>query len=334
MKRDFDRESERQATVVRMAQMPLEARRQLMIEYRERSEAAFSPATLRNYRMIVRLFTRWCAENGYSATPPVAPRVVAEYVDHLGGQIKSTTIETRLWGIAELHRSHFQPNPCRHRLVELALMAVKRTYGAAIGQAPPLGKAEVMKVIKGLGDSRREMRDRALLWIATDSWCRASEIVAFRVRDIERQPDGTSLLFVHRSKTDPYGQGAYAFLSAPGTEAVLEWIALAGLRRDDPILTKSQPGAKIAPLNPLSLSRIIKKCSNRPDVSAHSTRIGGVQDAFRLGCDLSSIMVAGRWSSPEMPARYGRKILASQSAAAKVSEAFLDGADRDPGQRE
>lgn len=323
MPQKFDRENEREATIVQLSNAPREHRERLMDEYRARSEAAFAPTTLRNYRMIVRLFSQWCEESGYDPTPPIEPNVIAAYVDAMGGKIKSTTIETRLWGIAELHRSHFQPNPCRHRLVELALMGVKRTYGAAINQAPPLGKAEVMEAINRLGNSRREMRDKALLWIASDSWCRASELVAFRVRDLERQSDGTSLLFVHRSKTDQYGQGAYAYLSEPGTEAVLAWVELAGLRRDDPILTKSQPNGKIAPLNPRSLSSIIKKCTRRRDVSAHSTRMGGVHDAFRLGCDLSSIMVAGRWSSPEMPARYGRKILASQSAAAKVSDAFL-----------
>jgi len=36
-------------------------------------------------------------------------------------------------------------------------------------------------------------------------------------------------------------------------------------------------------------------------------------------------MVAGRWKSPEMPARYGRRILASQSAAAEVAAAFAAG---------
>jgi hypothetical protein len=78
-------------------------------------------------------------------------------------------------------------------------------------------------------------------------------------------------------------------------------------------------------MDPATLSRIIKRFTGRRDVSAHSTRVGGVHDAFRLGCDLSSIMVAGRWTSPEMPARYGRRILASQSAAAaKVSAAFED----------
>ena len=125
-----------------------------------------------------------------------------------------------------------------------------------------------------------------------------------------------------RSKTDQNGQGAFAFLSARGTLSVLEWIEEAGLSADHPILTKSQKGGTLAPMDPATVSRIIRRCTGRKDVSAHSTRVGGVHDAFKLGCVLSSIMVAGQWNSPEMPARYARRILASQSAAAKVSEAF------------
>ena len=138
---------------------------------------------------------------------------------------------------------------------------------------------------------------------------------------------------MRRSKTDPYGEGAYAFLSEKGTEAVLRWIEIAGLKADDPMLSKSQLNGKKSPLDPATISRVMRRCTGRQDISAHSTRVGGVQDAFRLGCDLSSIMVAGRWSSPEMPARYGRRILASQSAAAQVSAAFLSASDS-LGQRE
>ncbi len=166
------------------------------------------------------------------------------------------------------------------------------------------------------------MRNKALLWFATDSWCRASEICGFRVKDLQRQDDGSSLLFVSRSKTDQNGQGAYAFLSSKGTDAVIDWIDEAGLKADHTILTKSQSGGSKTPIDPATLSRIIRRCTGRKDVSAHSTSVGGVQDAFRLGCDLFSNMVAGRWTSPEMPARYARRLLASQLAAAKVSEAF------------
>lgn len=322
MNQMFYREAERHETLVKLAAAPQDLREKLIEEYRQRSLKAYAPETLRNYTQINRGFDGWCAERGYSSVPPVSPSVVADYVDWLGGRIRHTTIETRLWAIGEKHRAHFQVSPCRHRLVELALKAVKRKYGTAIRQAASLGKAEVLSVIANLGNSRIDLRDAAFFWIATDSWCRASEMVGFRVRDLSRQDDGSSLLFISRSKTDQYGDGAYAFLSERGTNAVLRWIEVAGLKLNDPIITKSQRDALIQPLNPTTLSRILKRRFKREDVSAHSTRVGGVQDAFRIGCDVASIMVAGRWTSPAMPAQYGRKILASQSAAAVVSKAF------------
>lgn len=325
MQLDFDREEEHLSTVIQLMEVPAERRAELMEEYRRRSEQAFAPETLRNYLQIKAKFTDWCIQSGFDPNPPVPPQVVARYVDELGGQIKATTIEIRLWAIAEMHKAAFQPNPCGHRLVELALKGVKRKYGAAISQAPPLCKKEVLDVIARLDDSRLGLRDKAVLWVASDSWCRASELVAFRMKHLLRQPDGSSLLLVSRSKTDPYGMGAYAFLSEQGTQAVLRWAKVAGLSPNDPMLTKHQTNARHAPLNPATISRIFKRCTGRPEVSAHSTRVGGVQDAFKIGCDLASIMIAGRWASPEMPARYGRKILASQSAAAQVSKAFSSG---------
>ncbi|SHL33432.1 Site-specific recombinase XerD [Roseovarius marisflavi] len=324
MNRDFYRIDERLAAAVQLAQNPTVSREHVIEEYRRRSEAAFAPGTRRNYRQIKATFCAWCEDQGFDASLPIDPKVVAAYVDYLGGKVKSSTIETRLWAITEMHRAAFEATPCRDRLVQLALKAVKRRYGAAVRQAPPLGKKEVLKAIESLGDSRLEQRDKAVLWIATDSWCRSSEIVAFKVKDLIRQDDGSSLLYVTRSKTDPYGDGAYAFLSEAGTESVLRWLEIAGLKSDDPMLTKSQPNSKVQHMDPATISRILKRCTGRKDISAHSTRVGGVHDAFRLRCDLSSIMVAGRWSSPEMPARYGRRILASQSAAAQVSAAFSE----------
>lgn len=318
----FDREAERSATLAELSRIAPARREALIAEYQRRSEEAYAPETLRNYRQITSSFHAWCQVHDLSSEPPVAPEVVAKYVEALGGKLSANTIDTRLWAIAELHRSHFQPSPCRHRLVELALKAVKRKYGARARQAAALGKADVLTTVSNLGTSRKELRDKALILTASDSWLRASELVQLRVRDVSRQDDGSSLLFIARSKTDPYGEGDYAYLSSRGSEAVLKWVECAGLGLDDPIFTKSQAGGLRTPLNPSTVSRIFKKRFGRDDVSSHSTRVGGVQDAFRLGCNLGSIMVAGRWRSPEMPARYGRRISASQSAAAEVAKAF------------
>jgi integrase len=322
MNRMFLREVERNETLVRVARATDAQREDLISEYQSRWEAAYSPSTLRNYRQSIKLFSAWCLENGHDARPPVSPSILALYVDYLGGKVRASTIINRLTAIGEYHRAQFQVSPARHRLVELSVRAVKRKYGCALRQAPALGKKEVLYILSRMGTSRKDIRDKALLWVASDSWCRASELVAFRVRDMVRQDDGSSLLFVTRSKTDPFGEGAYSYLSRRGTDAVLDWVRIAGLKSEEPIFTKSWKNGRRQAIHPSSVSRIFKKHSGRDDVSAHSTRVGGVQDAFRIGCDISSIMVAGRWMSPEMPAKYGRRILASQSAAAQVCAAF------------
>lgn len=322
MSKPFIRSEEQANTVALLALASPSKREKLIKEYERRSLEAFSPNTLRSLRQICTSFAAWAEARSYNHNPPIDPQIVAEYVESHGGKLSSNTIETRLWALSELHRSRFLPSPCRHPLVQLALKGVKRKYGVGRKQAPPLGKKEVHEVLKTLGSDPKSIRDRALIWAASDSWCRVSELVAFRVRDLHRQLDGSSLLFISRSKTDQFGEGAYAFLSEGGTLAVLEWINLAKLRDEDPIFTKSQFGAQRTPLDPATVSRIFKARFKRKDVSPHSMRVGGVHDAFRLGCNLSAIMVAGRWSSPEMPAKYGRKIIASQSAAAEVAHAF------------
>ena len=140
MNQAFQRQTERTALLYELSRLPDKQRIKLIEEYRKRSEEAFAPTTLKNYRMIVRLFGEWCAERELSADPPVSPSIVAAWVDDMGGKLAATTIGTRLWGIAELHRSHFLPTPTTHRLVELAVKGVKRKYGSATRQAPPLGK--------------------------------------------------------------------------------------------------------------------------------------------------------------------------------------------------
>ena len=318
----FDRRTGRLDTAVRMLDAKSHERERLIEEYQKRSEAAYAPETLRLYRTNMRQFFKWCEEFGYDPSPPVDPVVVAEHVEYLGGKIASSTIGNRLWAIGEYHQANFCASPTKHQIVDLALKGVKRTYGTALRQSAPLCKKEVLQIVKNLGDTRLETRDKAVLLITSDSWCRASEVVALKVKDMIRQEDGSSLLYVSRSKTDRFGEGNYAYLSPLGTRAAVAWIQMVGLKQDDPLLTKHQPGASLSPLNTATISRILKRITGRNDISSHSTRIGGVHDAFRMGCDLSSIMIAGRWRSPEMPARYARRILASQSAAADICSIY------------
>ncbi|TNC59265.1 hypothetical protein [Rubellimicrobium roseum] len=165
----FRRENDRLAALLEMLVLPEPDRLALAAEYRARSEAAFAPATQRVLRQVIASFQIWCRDQGQPDEPPIPPSVVAAYVDSLSGRIRASTIETRLWAIAELHKSRFLPSPCQHDLVRLAVKAVKRAHGSATRQAAPLGKREIRRALARLGNSRRDLRDRALLHVASDT---------------------------------------------------------------------------------------------------------------------------------------------------------------------
>jgi integrase len=70
-----------------------------------------------------------------------------------------------------------------------------------------------------------------------------------------------------------------------------------------------------------TVSRIIKRRLQEigrdpTGYSAHSTRVGKLQDLLAEGVDLLGAMDAGGWKSPAMPARYGENILAARGAVA------------------
>lgn len=303
---------------------PIYATTEALDEYQRLYRAALSPDTLRHLDQCQKQFKVWCVAEGVPAEPPISPLEVARYVEFLGGTVSLQTIKNRVWAIGELHRSRFLPSPSKHRIVVLAIRATQRKYGSRVKQAPPLCKAEVIGICNKLGSTLHELRDKALMLTASDSWCRASELVALKVNDIERQADGSATVNLLNSKYDPYGRGEHAYLSPHTFLAVKKLIETTGKKADDYLFTAlggSKPGGQIVPT---TVSRIFKKRVGRADVSAHSTRIGGVHDALRLGCDLVQIMTSGRWASPEMPAVYGRKLMASKSAAADVCRAYED----------
>ncbi|SFR32827.1 tyrosine-type recombinase/integrase [Litoreibacter janthinus] len=303
---------------------PLEVTAETLKEYQRQYRAALAPGTLRHLDQSLKLFKRWCDENSLPNKPPVSPLQVAKYVEYLGGKVSLQTIKNRIWAIGELHKAQFLPTPSRHRLVVLTVRAMQKRYGSRIKQAPPLCKAEVIEVCNRLGKTPYDIRDRALLLMASDSWCRASELVAMRVSDIDEQSDGSGTVHLLNSKFDPYGRGEHAYLSKVGLRAIKHLIKTSGKGSEDYLFTSLRPVKPKSPIVPTTVSRIFKKVTGRPEISAHSTRIGGVHDALRLGCDLVQIMTSGRWASPEMPAIYGRKLLASKSAAADVCRAYED----------
>ena len=73
----------------------------------------------------------------------------------------------------------------------------------------------------------RGLRDKALLLLAYDSLCRRSELVSFRLSDVEYGDIGLPLrIKLRRSKTDQEAIGKIIRLSFKTQEAIKAWIEI------------------------------------------------------------------------------------------------------------
>ena len=148
-----------------------------------------------------------------------------------------------------------------------------------------------------------------MICLMRDAMLRVSEAASLLWGDISVEEDGTGRLLIRRSKTDPDGEGAVAYISVP-TMTFLKRIRGDG-REDDRVFV----------LRPNQISRRIKQAAQwaglGDDFSGHSPRVGMACDLARAGIELPSLMTAGRWRSPKMPALYTRNETVVRGAVAR-----------------
>ena len=74
-------------------------------------------------------------------------------------------------------------------------------------------------------------------------------------------------------------------------------------------------------LRPNQISKRIKQAAEAAGLgdgfSGHSPRVGMARDLARAGIELPSLMNAGRWRTPSMPAHHTRNETASRGAVAQ-----------------
>ncbi|MDE0497668.1 MAG: tyrosine-type recombinase/integrase [Acidimicrobiaceae bacterium] len=284
-----------------------------------------TPNTLRCYRSQWRRFVTWAAARSIPALP-AEPEHVAAYLAERFNQLghKPATLRVAAAAIAYVHSTCELENPCSHPDVRRTLRGATRVAGKAQKQAKGL-TAEALDAIEAtacrprLGKNgrqesarvaaRRGSVDIALVRLMRDAMLRVSECAALTWSDIETVPDGSGRLLIRRSKTDPDGEGAVVFVSAP------TMAALASIRNGAP------RGLRVFELSPNQISLRIKKAALAAGLgdgfSGHSPRVGMAQDLARIGVELPSLMTAGRWRSPAMPAHYTRNETADRGAVAQ-----------------
>ena len=281
--------------------------------------------TIKNYRIQWRIFSNWAQSKGVPSLPASAAQVaayLAERVEQRGH--KPATLRVAAAAIAFVHRTAGLHDPCADAEVKRTLRGATRKAGRSQKQAEAL-TADAFALIRstarrprpGRGGrpesrqvaQRRGSVDIALISLMRDAMLRISEVADLVWQDMQAGPDGTGRLLIRRSKTDAEGRGTVVFVSAP------TMAALALIRDSAP------DSSSVFGLRPNQISRRIKQAAQSAGLgdgfSGHSPRVGMACDLVRAGVELPSLMTAGRWRTPAMPAHYARNETAGRGAVAQ-----------------
>ena len=292
---------------------------------------AFSASTERARRSDLAVYAAWCAGRGLRALP-AAPGTLAAFVDAMAELRAPATVRRYLASVAAAHREAGWGEAGwgeagQSEAVRLALRRMHRGKGRRQDQARGLTWPLRNRLLAAPGGRAIDERNRALLAVAYDTLLRRAELVSVQVADLLAETGGDATLLVRRSKTDPEGAGAVVWLAPDSVGLVRAWLVRSGVR-DGALFRSVDKGGRVGgPLPPGQVARIFKAMARAAGLpaaavdglSGHSTRVGAAQDMIAAGIELPSILQAGRWKSTAMVNRYGERLLARRSGAARLA---------------
>lgn len=312
-------------------------------------DRAYAANTKRLWRASWRVWRAFCA----AADPPWP--VVPATVDSLRAFLRArqatgkrlATLEGNLATLAMAHRLVGRPWPLQTVEGSLMWRGIRREFTARQHQKDGLTIEHLERILLTLNPAvPRDARDAALISVAYETQLRRSTVVALNVEHVRFEPDGTSTVFVEKSKEDQEGKGRVKALSAETTRYLRHWLALAGITqgalfRSTPHSAKPDRFARR--LTDRDLARAYQRRAAAigltADIGGHSTRIGAAQDMLEAGFSGAEIMQQVGWRSERQLARYTERMQAKRGAmarflkqrGARAAAAEADPADKVPG---
>jgi integrase len=247
---------------------------------------------------------------------PSTDKTLAFYLASHAETLSVATLVRRLTSISKVHEARGYASPARSSLVRATLRGINRRQGTAQRQAKPLLKEDLIAALDAMGDTLRDVRDRALLLIGFAGAFRRSELVALDKGDIERVPQGV-FINLRRSKTDqtgksrqvaiPHGQTSWCPVSAFDA-----WFELSGIREGAIFRPVNRHGmVENCRLSAEAVSLIVKHRIAATGLdptaySGHSLRAGFVTSAAQVGMPTWRIRQQTGHKSDVMLSRYIR----------------------------
>jgi integrase len=277
---------------------------------RDLIEHSVSDNTRISYESDLKHFTAW------GGILPASPAMIASYIAAYAGILAVATITRRVATLSKAHQAMGEQNPCHAALIKATLRGLRRKQGTAQKQAKPLLKEQLFAILDPMGDSVKDVRDRALLLLGFAGGFRRSELVGLDVADIETVRQGIIITLRH-SKTDQEGAGRKIGIPHGRTQHCPVAAVAAWLER-----SKITQGAVFCPvtryghLQPVRLSgdavsevireRLAAIGMDINGYSGHSLRAGFATSAAQVGVSTLKIRAQTGHASDAMLGRYIR----------------------------
>ncbi len=311
---------------------------QTVLDAAEFADNAKAAATLKAYASDWAIFKRWCDDRGLCSLPADEATLVLYITDMAKPKDGSgldpfapATIRRRLTAISQVHIIARQPSHARistNPALKATLQGICRKLSTRQKMKTAIVREGIVRILDGLDDDVRSIRDRALILVGFATALRRSELAAVEVNHLKWNNDGVTI-FLPKSKTDQIGEGREVEMiygMRPDTcpiRALQAWLKSAGVT-SGMVFRKVYKGGKVSSrgMSPGSIAVIVKKLAvgahlGTPDEFAgHSLRAGYVTQAASNGAALDEIMKQTGHQSVAMVYRYSRAASRARKAAA------------------
>ena len=237
--------------------------------------------------------------------------------------LSTATLARRLAAIGRAHVVAGFPNLAHGDLIRITLRGIRRTCGYPQQRVAALTTEHLIAMVSLLGNSTKDVRDRALLLIGFAGAFRRSELVALDRESIEHCPSGL-IVTIRKSKTDQERHGRKIVIPISRgaicpVRAFEDWIDLAKIT-EGPIFRPVTKQGEVLPrrLSADAVALIVKQRSHSISrtgdrYSGHSLRAGFVTTAALAGVPI--------W---KIKAQTGHVTSASLERYIRVSQLFTE----------
>lgn len=288
-----------------------------------------SSATRRAYAADWAHFRSWCRDHGV-APMPADSAVAAMYLTACAKTYALATIARRISAITRFHRQSGHPSPFASAMVQDVWQGIRRALSVKQDAKTPALIDDLRRILRPLGDSTIDVRDRALLLLGFAGAFRRSELCSLDVDDVRFVDHGLEIE-LRKSKTDQLGVSRLlgipfgAHLETCPVRSLARWIERAGIS-DGPLFRAVDKGGNVAPTRLVgeSVAQIVKKHAARigldpASYAGHSLRSGFVTSCALNGVGLAEIARQTGHRSLAMVMRYCRPAdIWTQNAAERV----------------